>query len=132
MSRLLLGACVFLSACATAAPPVATQAIELSADQVAAVQAGLRASLKDPDSARFGPMKASRAGDAIYVCGYVNAKNSYGGFTGMQSYFGLLAEIPAKEKDVRSFSPIGFGSTDIDVKVVGAECQRHGLRLPTF
>lgn len=42
--------------------------------------------LKDPDSARFGPSIYARAscdeGAYEIVCGSVNARNSYGGYTG--------------------------------------------------
>jgi len=40
--------------------------------------------LKDPDSARFGRIFQGRGiVGMITVCGEVNAKNGYGGYTGM-------------------------------------------------
>ena len=43
--------------------------------------------LKDPESAQFESFyKASGEKDG-YVCGYVNAKNSYGGYTGKKPYY---------------------------------------------
>lgn len=53
-------------------------------------QAIVRALLKDPESAKFSGSRAYQAGfgEAGYdTCGYVNAKNSYGGYTGDKRYF---------------------------------------------
>jgi hypothetical protein len=49
---------------------------------------GLLRTLKDPESAKFGPMRVSR--DARAVCGSVNAKNSYGGYSGSQDFLYVL------------------------------------------
>lgn len=43
--------------------------------------------LKDPESARFGEIWAlSGTNGKRSVCGYINAKNSYGGYTGNQMF----------------------------------------------
>ena len=39
--------------------------------------------LRDPESARFGPMYR---GKGAAVCGTLNAHNAYGGYTGMQPF----------------------------------------------
>jgi hypothetical protein len=57
-----------------------------------AVRAQVRARLKDPDSARFrGTGNADieiAAGKPVSItCGYVNAKNSFGGYTGEQPWY---------------------------------------------
>lgn len=44
----------------------------------------VRAHLRDPDSAKFG---GAMIGPRGVVCGVVNAKNGFGGYTGMQPYF---------------------------------------------
>lgn len=44
----------------------------------------VRAHLRDPDSAKFG---GAMVGPRGVVCGVVNAKNGFGGYTGMQPYF---------------------------------------------
>ena len=52
---------------------------------IAKAEAAMREQLKDPDSAKFSDAKVfynTRVG--ISVCGYVNARNSYGGYTGKQ------------------------------------------------
>lgn len=43
--------------------------------------------LKDPESARFGEIWAlSGTNGKRSVCGYINAKNSYGGYTGEKMF----------------------------------------------
>lgn len=44
------------------------------------------AQLKDPDSAKFGKVVVKESG---IVCGYVNAKNSLGGYTGEKGFISL-------------------------------------------
>ncbi|HHV68920.1 MAG TPA: DUF4124 domain-containing protein [Ochrobactrum intermedium] len=48
------------------------------------LQAAVRASLKDPDSANFNDLQ--HVGDGRALCGQVNAKNSYGGYTGFKRF----------------------------------------------
>jgi hypothetical protein len=68
----------------------------LTEAQIAAVKAYVAESLKDPESARFRGIKAT--GEVFphkdtglptfsgIVCGYVNAKNSYGAYVGMMPF----------------------------------------------
>lgn len=57
--------------------------VELNPAQLALMQAQVRASLKDPQSAQFGAHVAgANAEGVVMVCGLVNAKNAYGGYTG--------------------------------------------------
>jgi hypothetical protein len=67
--------------------------------------------LKEPGSARFGAIGASRdtTSGLIYVCGFVNAKNSFGGFTGMQPFSGGLTNISGLPP---RFSLIGVGGNE--------------------
>lgn len=64
----------------------------LSADQLKAVQEGVRGRLKDPMSAMFpGETRAAVAADGeITACGLVNAKNSFGGYTGASLYIAIM------------------------------------------
>ena len=62
------------------------------------VESNVRAQLKDPDSAKFSEVTFNRAKGA--GCGYVNAKNSMGGYTGA-SHFVLLKD------GVLHFAPSG-------------------------
>lgn len=56
--------------------PVVSSTIRIAQDKV-------RQSMKDPDSVKFAESGAMPNGA---VCGMVNAKNSYGGYTGMMMY----------------------------------------------
>ena len=58
---------------ALAEPAIADQAAD-----VAAARAGVARALKDPASARFAGVKAKPGA----VCGTVNARNGFGGYTG--------------------------------------------------
>lgn len=63
--------------------------IDLTPEQIEAAKEVIRSELKDPDSAKFSGIygvtseswKISHA-----VCGYVNAKNSYGGYVGKRPF----------------------------------------------
>ena len=42
--------------------------------------------LKDPDSAKFRNVRMKKYDDMHIICGEVNAKNSYGGYTGYKKF----------------------------------------------
>lgn len=50
------------------------------------ISARVSENFKDPDSAKFSNVKIDE--NKILVCGLVNAKNSYGGYTGASPFFG--------------------------------------------
>src|SRR5262245_45344149 len=89
---LALGACNVTSAALTPAiepsgpPPTASLS---DAELFKRARTAVVANLKDPDSVRFGSKferlkHATRAGEPYeIVCGQVNARNSFGGYTGM-------------------------------------------------
>jgi len=71
---------VLLACSLTACKPTDREFIKLGEDVV-------RHSLKDPDSAKFeSSYKPSGENDG-HLCGKVNAKNSYGGYTGYKNYY---------------------------------------------
>src|SRR5665213_2366540 len=79
---------IVLAGCANAPPGVTYQ---LSSSDKSAVEAGVRASLKDPGSAKFGTFWATKAADGkVSVCGWINAKNGFGGYTGDLPFVGTL------------------------------------------
>ncbi len=72
---------------------------ERGAFAIAAAQVNIRSRMKDPESVRFGRTWAG--GDSMSVgCGYVNAKNSFGGYGGEELFVGngelaiLESEVP--------------------------------------
>ncbi len=100
---------------------------KLSSGQQSAVRAGIRERLKDPDSAKFAAISAVKDDKGIvYVCGKVNAKNSYGGYTGMSPFFGMLMGGP---KTKEFFAVIGIGSGGSDSAANAEMCRRHGIIL---
>ena len=63
----------------------------LSAEQITAVEAGVRASLKNPDSAKISGLVVRPINGPIFaVCGYVNAKNTSGRYVGNFAFDGFL------------------------------------------
>jgi hypothetical protein len=58
--------------------------LPLSTDQITMVQNAVKFSLQDPGAAQFGIIKGGKDQDGkVVVCGLVNAKNNFGGYTGM-------------------------------------------------
>lgn len=68
---------------------------ELTKAEKATIARVIKQGLKDPDSAKFRwvPYRYPEKGAGSY-CGYVNAKNSYGGYTGFEQFHVLL--VPEK------------------------------------
>lgn len=74
----------------------------------AAIREAVKGKLRDPDSARFGRAFMT-CGEKFakqpmtFICGYVNAKNGFGGYTGDQPYMIIvdlgLVEASASAKD---------------------------------
>jgi len=85
---------VMLAGCTTLPPELQKTGtpITLSAEQLTAVQEGVKARLKDPLSAMFsGETRAAQSVDGeITACGFVNAKNSFGGYTGASLYIAIM------------------------------------------
>lgn len=75
---------IILTACAPGNPLPPTT---LQTPEDAAVRNAIKGQIKDPESARFTALKAGRADDgSVLVCGFVNAKNSFGGYAGPRRF----------------------------------------------
>lgn len=77
LNTIALGA---LLGCAT--PQVGERLPPLTSQQMTWVQKLVSNQLRDPDSAQFRNVRAIGTKDTLYVCGEVNARNSFGGYTG--------------------------------------------------
>lgn len=77
-------------------------------------QSLVRGSLKDPDSAKLESYFRDFGEDAGYVCGYVNAKNSYGAYTGKKPYY---VRIEVKDGKVDNHGPIIIINDQGDKKI---------------
>ncbi|WP_425099179.1 hypothetical protein [Tropicibacter sp. S64] len=86
------------------------------------VKSEVRERLKDPSSAEFGTIKAAQDGHIITVCGFVNAKNSYGAYTGRKPFYGMLTQS-------RGFSVIALGGSEGEVTATFTICERRGIKL---
>jgi hypothetical protein len=75
---LLISTCQFAGAAPKTKPAKPTKP-----DPIALAHEAAKDSLKDPDSARF---RGDFVGKDGAVCGFVNAKNSYGGYDGFKRY----------------------------------------------
>jgi hypothetical protein len=101
--RLFPIALLAFSATAIAAERPGDAPVSLSAEQKAAVEAGVGIALTNPGSAKFGPLAAGRLGNKIEVCGWVDGK----------PYAGVLSN--------NFFSLFDIGES------VGKSCQDEGL-----
>lgn len=84
---LLFASGLMLSACVTAAnfsPATVPQS------RIDAGLASVRLNLRDPDAAQFRDVRTyqadAQAGGGIIICGLVNGKNAFGGFTGFKPF----------------------------------------------
>jgi len=53
-----------------------------------AAQDAVKRLLRDPESATFEELAVVSHGDTMLACGYVNAKNGFGGYVGRQAFVG--------------------------------------------
>lgn len=118
-----------LSGCQSAAPnatPATTTPLTLTATHIAALKRGVISRLKDPESARFDEaFVASEDKDTIYVCGYVNAKNSYGGYVGARPFYAAAIKMPG----VPVIFSAHLGDGEFGPAVVRGECAKVGIPI---
>ena len=102
------------------------QPLTLSSGQISKIQAGVRVRLKDPDSARFSRIVAGRmANGRVIACGQVNAKNSFGGYTGMSPFVADLSDSTSAEVVGVEVLRDDFGG------IVSGHCRKAGIELPS-
>ena len=141
MQKILTLCCLLLvAACVANTPPLGTkykrgEPVHLSDKQIEMVKEGVKRSLKDPTSAIFGPIYAvknvensSQGSDEnmIYVCGTVNAKNSFGGYNGQTPFNGILGMI---KDNVGIFAPASFGGSEAKTDATLNMCNKWGISL---
>jgi hypothetical protein len=80
--------------------------------------AGIKARLKDPDSAKFGPMSAARSDSTgvVRVCGTVNAHNSFGGYSGSSRFVAHLTDDAGEPR--LTDAAIGISGADTAVNLM--------------
>jgi len=77
--------------------------------------------LKDPESAQFRDVKFKKAGDAgsWHMCGYVNAKNAFGGYVGFKRFSGMLF--------VKKGEPHYYLVASLDDAIANDLCAKNGM-----
>jgi hypothetical protein len=87
------------------------------------VAVGLAAAMKDPESMRLGAIRAGHTQDGkILVCGWVNAKNSFGGYTGDQPFDGYITYGGG-------FRPALLGGSDVEARAALQVCSEAGIPI---
>ncbi|WFF40392.1 hypothetical protein EVC62_02130 [Salinicola endophyticus] len=71
--------------------------VKLTQERVRQAEESVKEGLKDPDSAKFKDVHGTKLMTVpnahVMVCGMVNAKNSYGGYTGMSPFMVMGPEV---------------------------------------
>jgi hypothetical protein len=101
----------------------------LSAESVAVTQVTIRKGLRDPESARFGEIIGGRnAQGVLHVCGWVNAKNSFGSDV---PFSGIVIERPvgSPNKKAEAFVLMFLGDNARDRFLTLSACKERGLAL---
>ncbi|RWG14530.1 MAG: hypothetical protein EOQ55_23820 [Mesorhizobium sp.] len=125
----MIAGCFLVALCGTArADPV-----DLTDDQVQAVEKAVKAVLKDPYSAVL-----SRPGAAttnlnlsLTVCGLWNAKNGFGGYGGQSAYMGQFwSHDQGKTYDPATFELIKIVEPGWEAQNLLSACQSQGVVVP--
>jgi hypothetical protein len=93
-----------------------------------AVKDVVRRSLKDPDSAQFGNIwfVPNPYGSGQVACGFVNARNFFGGYVGFQTFLVVVAENGELSPAFSQGNGFGYGSSmaAVERSVVTSVCGR--------
>ncbi|MFN3731289.1 hypothetical protein [Comamonas testosteroni] len=85
----------------------------------AKVRSALDSKLKDSESARLKNLAAKKNGMAVIdLCGDVNAKNSYGAYSGYERFYGVIAP---RVDGADVYAILGIGSAAAEM------CRQRGL-----
>lgn len=100
--------------------------ITLTATQLAAVKAGVKQGLREPNSARFGEISAViNAGEGlITVCGYFNEKDAFGYYAGYSPFVGALLETPGQALE---WSTVSTSRSEAQVQATMQVCREKGV-----
>lgn len=91
------------------------------------VRTALRENLRDPASAQFRWLP--RVDGEILYCGFVNAKNAFGGYTGFVPYLAILPGEDAQSGHVTIFE-IGSGDADgFSNRFILTQCAEVGFDM---
>lgn len=101
---------------------------DLTPQEKAAIGRDVAKGLKDPDSARFEwtrvPRDFGNNGGLSPYCALVNARNGFGGYTGMKPYY---AQLQTKGSQIVGAVPIGFAGDAASTYATLEQCKKFGL-----
>jgi hypothetical protein len=120
MPHHMAAACFFVAAAVAQQAPAA--AAEISPAQRQLAEDLVRKELKDPPSALFEGLVArpDANGRSLHICGWVNARNSFGGYVGRKPFYAIVTE---SGRD-------GLAMIDEDnPQVLAGLCAEYGLPL---
>lgn len=121
------GLAVLLAGCQTAPDNIVQgKEVPVTGDFAKAVDFVVRSKLKDPYSAVMGPARArGRLRNGIrelVICGYVNAKNSFGGYNGQQIYIGVYND------GLKRFDLVAMGDQSENASLmIASSCSAAGI-----
>jgi hypothetical protein len=96
--------------------------VKLSKKQISWIDRGIGKNLKDPDSVKLKDLRARKSPKIDYtieVCGYYNAKNSFGAYVGYELFYGWLGP--------NGFMVVNSGSDEADRMTANDNCNEAGL-----
>ena len=87
--------------------------------------------LKDPGTAQFGDgFSASRSGKMTLVCGSLNARNSFGGYTGFETFAVLYNEETGEASVQDSPALCGLTRSAPPNTLPASILEQHGIKTP--
>ncbi|AVR21430.1 hypothetical protein L0Z13_15215 [Burkholderia multivorans] len=94
----------------------------VSPEDEKAIKQAIIHELTDPDSAKFREIRISADGNT--ACGYVNAKNKFGGYTGFKIFQGAIIRTPNYPT---RFAPISISNSEIEEQANLIVCHKNGV-----
>lgn len=128
--RTLIVFCGLALAVAGCAAPEKTSFVALTPAMREEVVAGIKKQLKDPQSAQFDRMAATRSEKTgvINVCGTVNAKNSFGGYSGPVRFIAQIGDGGGDPRAIPLYNDGAVGSPEKNGDfAINVMCGRVGL-----
>jgi hypothetical protein len=126
-----------LSAVVTPAPPVQPAAAPAQPDYFLRAQQVMSEGMRDPDSVKFRNLfEGNGLSGRKTVCGEVNAKNGFGGYTGMKPFIYFADTNEATDVDIVSETPLNprtasaYDIYRVGRKLKGYEIYKTDCRRP--
>ena len=100
-----------------------TKKRDLADKEKLVIQDSVKGQLKDPESAMFKLPQVNEDGKPNIYCGLVNAKNSYGGYTGYEPFVATLIRTDGEIKQSSAMLP---EPTRYGIRAMISMCKKYG------